>query len=78
MDGLSRGKSKIFRNDKDIQGLPNKNVRLLWLTLAIVTNDYEGRKTNDHYTELSSYTAPKYGWETRMGAFQYLNEAIGH
>ncbi|VAW09858.1 Aminopeptidase [hydrothermal vent metagenome] len=70
-------KAKYLETTKNIQGLPNKNVRLLWLTLAIVTNDYEGRKTNDHYTELSSYTAPKYGWETRMGAFQYLNEAIG-
>ncbi len=70
-------KATYLEATKDIQGLPNKNVRLLWLTLAIVTNDYEGRKTNDHYTELSSYTSSKYGWETRMGAFQYLNEAIG-
>ncbi len=70
-------KAKYLEKTRGVHGLPNKNVRLLWLTLAIVTNDYEGRKTNDHYTELSSYTAPKYGWETRMGAFQYLNEAIG-
>jgi len=59
---------------KDIVGLPNKNVKLLWLTLAILTNDYEAINTQGFFAQLSSYTAPHYSWEIRMGAFQYLSE----
>ena len=59
---------------KDVEGLPNKNIRLLWLTLAILTNDYDGQNTQKYYTELTSYTAQEYTWETRMGAFQYISE----
>ncbi|NNE77297.1 MAG: M1 family metallopeptidase, partial [Pricia sp.] len=55
-------------------GLPNKNVRLLWLTLAIVTNDYQPHRAQAYFSELGSYTSPKFTWEVRMGAFQYLKE----
>ena len=70
-------KAKYLEQTKDVIGLPNKNVRLLWLTLAILTNDYNGRNTQNYFKELSDYTSKKYGWEVRMGAFQYLNQAIG-
>ncbi|CAM3621821.1 M1 family metallopeptidase [Zobellia roscoffensis] len=59
---------------KGVIGLPNKNVRLLWLLLAVATNGYEGQNTTKYFTELSSYTSPEYGWEIRMSAFQYLRE----
>ncbi|WP_339705000.1 M1 family metallopeptidase [uncultured Kriegella sp.] len=62
---------------KGITGLPNKNVRLLWLTLAILTNDYEGRNTQLYFDELSSYTSPEYSFEIRRGAFEYLKQAFG-
>mgnify|MGYP003868705253 CR=1 FL=1 len=67
-------KAKYLAQTKDIIGFPNKNVRLLWLTLAILTNDYEANNTQAYFQELSGYTSPRYGWETRLGAFQYLNE----
>lgn len=70
-------KAKYLEQTKDVIGLPNKNVRLLWLTLAIVTNDYNARKTQDYFLELSGYTSERYGWEIRMGAFQYLHQAVG-
>ena len=70
-------KAKYLEQTKDIIGLPNKNVRLLWLTLAIVTNDYNARKTQDYFLELSGYTSERYGSEVRMGAFQYLHQAVG-
>ncbi|MGB5553367.1 MAG: M1 family metallopeptidase, partial [Flavobacteriaceae bacterium] len=53
-------------------GLPNKNVRLLWLILVIMTNDYDTRNTQTYFQELSDYSGPNYGWEVRMTAFQYL------
>lgn len=70
-------KAKYLEQTKDIIGLPNKNVRLLWLTLAIVTNDYNAKKTQDYFLELSGYTSESYGSEVRMGAFQYLHQAVG-
>ncbi len=69
--------SKYLDKTKNIIGLPNKNVRLLWLTLAIVTNNYNNRNTQAYFNELSSYTAATHNWEVRMGAFQYLNQAVG-
>lgn len=62
---------------KETIGFPNKNVRLMWLTLAILTEGYEGRNTKLYFDELSGYTAPEYSFEVRQGAFQYLNEAFG-
>ncbi|CAM4384886.1 M1 family metallopeptidase [Zobellia nedashkovskayae] len=59
---------------KGVNGLPNKNVRLLWLLLAVATNDYEAQNTTRYFAELSGYTSPEYGWEVRMSAFQYLRE----
>uniref|UniRef100_UPI0040565F81 M1 family aminopeptidase n=1 Tax=Zobellia laminariae TaxID=248906 RepID=UPI0040565F81 len=59
---------------KGVIGLPNKNVRLLWLLLAVATNDYEAQNTTKYFAELSGYTSPEYGWEVRMSAFQYLRE----
>ncbi len=70
-------KVKYLEKTKDVIGLPNKNVRLLWLTLAILTNDYDGRNAQAYFKELNSYTSKEFGWEIRMGAFQYLNQALG-
>lgn len=60
-----------------IVGLPNKNVRLLWLTLAMLSDGYNGPQTKTYFDELSSYTSPVYSFEIRQGAFFYLKEAFG-
>ncbi|WP_273566989.1 M1 family metallopeptidase [Maribacter halichondriae] len=65
---------KYLEQTKDVIGLPNKNVRLLWLTLAILTNDYDAKNTQTYFKELSGYTGKEYGWEIRMGAFQFVSE----
>lgn len=70
-------KAKYLEQTKDVVGLPNKNIRLLWLTLAILTNEYDSKNTQLYFQELNRYTAPQHGWEVRMGAFQYLHQAIG-
>ena len=59
---------------KDIVGLPNRNVRLLWLTLALVTPEYDPQKKGEYYQELVQYTSSVYNTETRQIAFQYLND----
>ncbi|SDE23107.1 aminopeptidase N [Pricia antarctica] len=62
---------------RELLGLPNKNLRLLWLTLAMLTEDYQGSKTKVYFDELSGYTDPRYSFEIRQGAFFYLKEAFG-
>lgn len=69
-----KDRKKYLDSTKNSDGLPNKNVKLLWLTLAILTNDYEPQNTQPYFTELSGYTSAKYPWEIRMGAFQYASE----
>ncbi|MGY8915913.1 MAG: M1 family metallopeptidase, partial [Flavobacteriales bacterium] len=62
---------------KECIGLPNKNVRMLWLTLALITKDYQPENKSVFYTELSGYTASNYSNEVRQGAFQYLSDTVG-
>ncbi len=62
---------------RNVVGLPNKNIRLMWLTLAILTEGFESVKTKSYFDELSSYTNPEYPFEVRQGAFFYLKEAFG-
>ncbi|MBO0593406.1 M1 family metallopeptidase [Cellulophaga sp. E16_2] len=62
---------------KDIVGFSDKNVRLLWLTLALVTEDYNSLKTKEYFDELGSYTNAKYDPKTREIAFQYLFQTFG-
>ncbi|WP_431161902.1 M1 family metallopeptidase [Flagellimonas beolgyonensis] len=57
-------------------GFPNKNLRLLWLALALVTPEYHPEKRADYYGELNEYTGPEHHFETRLMAFQYL-QSIG-
>lgn len=59
-----------------VEGFPNKNIRILWLTLAILTKDYHNDKKELYLGELRGYTASKYSFETRELAFQYLEETF--
>lgn len=69
-------RAQYLEQTKDIIGLPNKNVRLLWLTLAVLTTEYGHNGAREYVNELMGYTSPVHSWETRMGAFQYLFEAL--
>ena len=55
-----------------VVGLPNKNVRLLWLTLALVTPDFQPENKKAFYDELNDLTRPQHNFEVRQLAFQYL------
>ncbi len=62
---------------KNVTGFPNKNVRLLWLTLALVSADYGLSQKPDFYNELSAYSGPEHHFEVRLLAFQYLKSIGG-
>ena len=53
-------------------GFNDKNVRLLWLALAVSTTDYRNLEKKSYFEELSSYTSENYGFEVRQSAFSYL------
>jgi aminopeptidase N len=65
---------KYLGKTKDIQGFNDKNVRILWLTLALITEDFELENKNMYFKELTGYTDPIYGFEIRQNAFLYLQE----
>ena len=61
---------------KGILGLPNKNVRLLWLLLAVLTKNYDKDLKDIYRSELFDYTNPKYSMEIRQGAFGLIGEVF--
>ena len=70
-------RAQYLDKTKNIVGLPNKNVRQLWLTLAVLTNGYDGPNTKIYFDELCGYTDPRYSFEVRQIAFRFLKEAFG-
>ncbi len=67
-------RQKYLDKTKNIQGFSDKNVRTLWLALNLVSPDFEDKNIRNIYKELTDYTSPKYGFEIRQNAFQYLNQ----
>ncbi|AXP82350.1 Aminopeptidase N [Mariniflexile rhizosphaerae] len=67
-------RNKYLSKTRDIQGFNDKNVRILWLTLALITEDFEPENKNRYFEELTDYTDPIYGFEIRQNAFLYLQE----
>ncbi|MER3373169.1 MAG: M1 family metallopeptidase [Allomuricauda sp.] len=60
-----------------IMGFSNKNIRLLWLTLALVTPEYNAELKPSYFEELSNYTSSEFHFEVRLLAFQYLKSIGG-
>ncbi|OEK08660.1 aminopeptidase [Flavivirga aquatica] len=67
-------REKYLKQTKGIQGFNDKNLRILWLTLALVTEGFELENKKQYFNELIDYTDFKYGFEVRQKAFQYLSE----
>ena len=75
---ISFPKDRIHYLDKTkgLIGLPNKNIRLLWLLLATLTKDYNTALKEEHISELFDYTSPKYAMETRKTAFGIIGDVF--
>ncbi|MCL6217403.1 M1 family metallopeptidase [Zunongwangia pacifica] len=65
-------RAKYLSKTKNVQGFYDKNVRMLWLTLNLVTPEYDAGNSQANYAELSGYTQTKYPMEIRQNAFSYL------
>jgi len=67
-------REKYLNDTKGIQGFRDKNMRILWLTLALITEGFEPENKTNYLKELTRYTSSKYGFEVRQHAFQYLHQ----
>ncbi|KAA1246093.1 M1 family metallopeptidase [Aquimarina sp. RZ0] len=65
-------RKKYLDQTKDIVGFNDKNIRILWLVLAVNTPSYQTEKHQDFFNELSEYTSYKNHFSTRENAFAYL------
>ncbi|MBA4154784.1 M1 family metallopeptidase [Flavobacterium sp.] len=65
-----------LNQSKDWIGFNDKNLRILWLTLALMTKDFENENKVNYYDELLDYSSPKYESSIRQNALTnllYLN-----
>ena len=53
-------------------GFNDKNLRILWLTLALQTKDYELESKVNFYNELLDYASPKFETSVRQNAIESL------
>lgn len=57
-----------------MMGFQDKNIRQLWLALAILNKDYKPNDLKNHIDELVGYTSPDFSFEIRQKAFEYSNQ----
>ncbi len=61
-----------LNQSKDWIGFNDKNLRILWLTLALMTKDYQNENKVHFYDELMSYSSPKFESSIRQNALTNL------
>ena len=62
----------VLNLSRDWVGLNDKNLRVLWLTLALATKDFENDKKARYYDELLDYATPKHESNLRQNAISKL------
>ena len=67
-------RTEYLNKTKGIEGFQNKNIRQLWLALAIITEGYENSEKEKYLNELKNYTSLDYSFEIREKAFEYVNQ----
>lgn len=63
---------ELLNKSKTWIGFNDKNLRILWLTLALGTKDYETQNKVKFYDELLDYCSPKYESSIRQNAIENL------
>lgn len=64
--------TKLLEKTKDWVGFNDKNLRILWLTLALKTNGFQQDKKVVFYQELLDYASPKFESSARQNALSNL------
>ena len=63
-----------LKSSEQIIGFNDKNIRILWLALALNTKGFKKPQYYEFYNELVASTHPANHFEVRRNAFEYLNE----
>jgi len=63
---------KYLEKSKTWVGMNDKNLRILWLTMALMSKDYEVENKVNFYDELLNYTTPKFESNVRQNAITNL------
>jgi aminopeptidase N len=70
---LFPGKQADYLNQsKEWMGFNDKNLRILWLTLALMTKDYQNENKVNFYDELLNYSSTKFESSIRQNALTNL------
>jgi aminopeptidase N len=67
-------RTKYLNHSKEWVGFQNKNLRQLWLVLALVDSNYEPEKNVAYMDELSDYSNNKYSFEIREISLMYIKD----
>lgn len=67
-------RTEYLNKTKGIEGFQNKNIRQLWLTLALITEGYENAEKENYLKELKNYSSTDYSFEIREVSFEFVNE----
>lgn len=67
-------RTEYLNKTKGIEGFQNKNIRQLWLALALITEGYNNPEKHNYLVELKNYTATDYSFEIREKAFEYIDQ----
>ncbi|HKJ49721.1 MAG TPA: M1 family metallopeptidase, partial [Christiangramia sp.] len=65
-------RAEYLQQTLDLDGFYNKNIRMLWLTLNLVTPEFEADRNEEYYQELAGYAEPWQPFQIRENAFSYL------
>ena len=70
-------RARYLADTRGIYGMPNYNMRILWLFLAVLTNDFNTEDARRKYREeLFSYTSERFSFEIRQNAFALITEVF--
>jgi len=68
---------KYLEETANIDGFSDKNIKLLWLVLALNTQGVANNERINYYAELIDYTNPKFDFNIRQNAMSYLESLDG-
>ena len=70
-------RKEYLEKTRGIIGLNHYNVRIMWLFLAVLTQDFDTAEERSKYRqELFHYTSPEYSYEIRQNAFSVITEVF--
>ncbi|MEO8234097.1 MAG: M1 family metallopeptidase [Flavobacterium sp.] len=67
-----KNRIQLLEKSKDWQGNNDKNLRIIWLTLALGTKEYEPTKKAELYNEIVNYASTSFDSSIRQNALEIL------